>query len=187
MELSCQSDSNECYNIFVVHCVHMFSRRNNEKIFSLITLWLLCRIHNRVNFWQLWGFGLIDVRSLPCDKFCKTVILFLCCTCTNVKCQSLLKIRKIFQNVCWNFYPAWKALTLKMPRKSASEMSSVYVIYWIFLQTFQTYFCIKANSVDPDQTAPRGAVWSGSTLFAKMIFKITSRWQSTWQLLWLAV
>ena len=24
-----------------------------------------------------------------------------------------------------------------------------------------------ANSVDPDQTAPRGAVWSGSTLFAQ--------------------
>ena len=23
-----------------------------------------------------------------------------------------------------------------------------------------------ANSADPDQTAPRGAVWSGSTLFA---------------------
>ena len=23
-----------------------------------------------------------------------------------------------------------------------------------------------ANSVDPDQTSPRGAVWSGSTLFA---------------------
>ena len=31
-------------------------------------------------------------------------------------------------------------------------MSSVYVICWIFLQTFQTYFCIQANSVDPDQT-----------------------------------
>ena len=43
-------------------------------------------------------------------------------------------------------------------------MSSVYVVCWIFLQTFQTYFCIQANSVDPDQTAPRGAVWSGSTL-----------------------
>ena len=27
-------------------------------------------------------------------------------------------------------------------------MSSVYVICWIFLQTFQTYFCIQANSVD---------------------------------------
>ena len=26
-----------------------------------------------------------------------------------------------------------------------------------------------ANSVDPDQTAPSGAVWSGSTLFAYVI------------------
>ena len=43
-------------------------------------------------------------------------------------------------------------------------MTAVYVVCWIFLQTFQTYFCIQANSVDPDQTAPKGAVWSGSTL-----------------------
>ena len=50
-------------------------------------------------------------------------------------------------------------------------MSSVYVVCWIFLQTFQTFFCIQANSVDPDQTAPKGAVWSGSTLFAEMTFK----------------
>ena len=50
-------------------------------------------------------------------------------------------------------------------------MSSVYVVCWIFLQTFQTYFCIQANSVDPDQTAPKGAVWSGSTLFAKWLLK----------------
>ena len=49
-------------------------------------------------------------------------------------------------------------------------MSSVYVVCWIFLQTFQTYFCIQANSVDPDQT-----------------FKITSRWQSRRQLLWPAL
>ena len=63
-------------------------------------------------------------------------------------------------------------------------MSSVYVVCWIFLQTFQTYFCIQANSVDPDQTAPRGAIWSGSTLFAKMTFKITSRWHSRRQLLY---
>ena len=52
---------------------------------------------------------------------------------------------------------------------------------------FKPIFCIQANSVDPDQTAPKGAVWSGSTLFAKMTFKITSRWQSRLQLLWLAV
>ena len=50
-------------------------------------------------------------------------------------------------------------------------MSSVYVVCWIFLQTFQTYFCIQANSVDPDQTAPKAAVWSGSILFAEMTLK----------------
>ena len=43
---------------------------------------------------------------------------------------------------------------------------SVYVVCWLFLQTFQTYFCIQANSVDP-----KGAVWSGSTLFAKWLLK----------------
>ena len=42
---------------------------------------------------------------------------------------------------------------------------------------FKPILCIQANSVDPDQTAPVGAVCSGSTLFAKMTFKITSRRQ----------
>ena len=65
-------------------------------------------------------------------------------------------------------------------------MSSVYVVCWIFLQTFQTYFCIQTNSVHPNQTAPL-LLWSGSTLFAKMTFKITSRWQSRQQCLWLAI
>ena len=78
-------------------------------------------------------------------------------------------------------------LTLKAPRKTASENVVCYVVCWIFLQTFQTYFCIQANSVDPDQTAPKGAVWSWSTLFAKMTFKIISRWQSRRQLLWLVL
>ena len=56
-------------------------------------------------------------------------------------------------------------------------MLSVYVVCWIFLQSFQTSFCMQANSVDPDQTAPKGAVWSGSTLLAEKTFKFTSRWQ----------
>ena len=37
-------------------------------------------------------------------------------------------------------------------------MLSISIVCWIFLQTFQTYFCIQANSVDPD------AVWSESTV-----------------------
>ena len=32
-------------------------------------------------------------------------------------------------------------------------------------------FCIPANNVDPDQTAPKGAVWSGSTLLQKWLLK----------------
>ena len=38
-------------------------------------------------------------------------------------------------------------------------MSSVYVVCWILLQTFQTYFCMQANSVDPDQTARSSLIW----------------------------
>ena len=49
-------------------------------------------------------------------------------------------------------------------------MLHAYVVCWIFLQTFQTYFCTQVNSVDPDQTAPRRAVWSGAMLFAKNDF-----------------
>ena len=45
---------------------------------------------------------------------------------------------------------------------------------------FKPILCIQTNSVDPDQTAPLGAVWTGTTLFAKMTFKITSRWQFLW-------
>ena len=48
---------------------------------------------------------------------------------------------------------------------------------------FKHTFCIKANSMDPDQTASRGAVWSGSTLFAIMMFKVAGRRQSRRQLL----
>ena len=37
-----------------------------------------------------------------------------------------------------------------------------------------------ANSADPDQTAPRGAVWSGSSLFAipSASFGFITLWQS---------
>ena len=60
-------------------------------------------------------------------------------------------------------------LTLKAPRKTASEnvvcLSSAEYSCRLFKQ---------ANSVDPDQ---KGAVWSGSTLFAEVTFKVTSRRQ----------
>ena len=97
----------------------------------------------------------------------------------NVAAHMLLKHPIFITCTFVTFYIC--PLPLKRQEELHLKMSSVYVVCWIFLQTFQTYFCIQANSVDPDQTAPKGAVWSGSTLFAKMTFKITSRWQSRWQ------
>ena len=38
-----------------------------------------------------------------------------------------------------------------------------------FYALFLTILSGIANSVDPDQTAPSGALWSGSTLFALVI------------------
>ena len=46
------------------------------------------------------------------------------------------------------------------------KMSSVYVVCCKYLPSITAELSIEANSVDPEQTAPIGAVWSGSTLFA---------------------
>ena len=38
-----------------------------------------------------------------------------------------------------------------------------------FLSSTKIFEATKTNRVDPDQTAPVGAVWSGSTMFASML------------------
>ena len=65
-----------------------------------------------------------------------------------------------------------------MPRKPASKNVVCLCRLLNILRNFSNLFLhtdIQANSVDPDQTAPRGAVCPGSTLFAKMTFKITKQ------------
>ena len=46
------------------------------------------------------------------------------------------------------------------------KMSSAEVVCCKILPNITDKLSIEANSVDPEQTAPIGAVWSGSTLFA---------------------
>ena len=46
-------------------------------------------------------------------------------------------------------------------------MSSAEVFCYKKLPNITDELSIEANSVDQEQTAPIGAVWSGSTLFAK--------------------
>ena len=60
-----------------------------------------------------------------------------------------------------------------------------------FMHLFQKIPDRKANRVDPDQTAPEGAVWSGSALFAyailsdKLVFEILAHFAvSTNMFLW---
>ena len=44
-------------------------------------------------------------------------------------------------------------------------MLSAEVVCSKYLSKITNELCIEANSVDPEQTAPIGAVYSGSTLF----------------------
>ena len=46
------------------------------------------------------------------------------------------------------------------------KISSAEVVCCKKLPNITDKVSIEANSVDPEQTAPIGAVWSGSTLFA---------------------
>ena len=45
-------------------------------------------------------------------------------------------------------------------------MSSAEVVCCKYLPSITDILSIEANSVDPEQTAPIGTVWSGATLFA---------------------
>ena len=44
-------------------------------------------------------------------------------------------------------------------------MSSAEVVWCKKLPNITDELSIEANSMDPEQTAPIGAIWSGSTLF----------------------
>ena len=54
------------------------------------------------------------------------------------------------------------------------KMSSAEVVCCKYLPSITDELSIEANSVDPEQTAPIGAVCSGSTIFA-IEFKYFSR------------
>ena len=74
-------------------------------------------------------------------------------------------------------------LTLKTPRKPASKNVVCLLRLLNILADLSNLFLHTGKQCGPRS----GAVWSGSILFAKITFKITSRWQGRRQLLWLAV
>ena len=52
-------------------------------------------------------------------------------------------------------------------------MSFNYTCY-VYSNEIQTNFFMDANTMNPDQTAPKGAVWSGVILFAISANKLIS-------------
>ena len=62
---------------------------------------------------------------------------------------------------------------MKNNTKSTKYVCTSHIIHIKFYQVCLIILNVSkstgkmANSVDPDQTAPLGAVWSGSTLFAQ--------------------
>ena len=61
----------------------------------------------------------------------------------------------------------------KCPKISNTLFQFFFAQILLFMQLFPKIPNEKANSLDPDQTAPSGAVWSGSTLFAYAILSDT--------------
>ena len=60
--------------------------------------------------------------------------------------------------------------SLPAAKKKHLKMLSTEVFYCMLMLTSKTNFDIQANSLDPDQTAPIGAVRSVSTLFTAETF-----------------
>ena len=82
------------------------------------------------------------------------------CICSNFRRTMVQKLREnmVASLIGDSFTNKINYLsTLKAP---ITTIVICFVFCWLLLKV------IVANSVDPDQTAPLGAVWSGSTLFA---------------------
>ena len=71
--------------------------------------------------------------------------------------------------------------------------SILFCLNFVFIQLFLKILSGVANSADPDQTAPSGAVWSGSALFACAIcqklwcmqnFRTITLYICPWNKLW---
>ena len=110
-----------------------------------------------------------NYKNLKCNW--NTLITYMTNSCVLIRhCYTM----RLF----WTCFP--RVLTLKMPRKPASENVVCLCRLLNIIANFSNLFLHTGKQW-------KGAVWSGSTLFAKMTFKITSRWQSRRRLLWLTI
>ena len=83
----------------------------------------------------------------------------------------ILSVLGLRLKIVSNFW-VWGKLLRKLPRPYCEQLTRfppitiIVVCSLICVYTFDAYI---ANNMDPDQTAPFGAVWSGFIVFASMI------------------
>ena len=169
-----------CLNTYGKYGSYTYKETNSNPYLKVITLysqseWLhfFCLEFKVGNV--LWHHNICLTLKTPRKPASENVICL--CRLLNILAKLFKPIFAYWQTV-WTQIRLLLFLTLKMPRKPASE--NVVCLYRLLniLANFSNLFFAYRQT---------GAVWSGSTLFAKMTFKITSRWQSRQQLLWLAV
>ena len=87
-----------------------------------------------------------------------------------VTCLKLLQNwRKSYPKIIGKPHKAKRFSNLRMILKNCFLTNQIHESFKIIAYSNGPKFSygqVRANSTDPDQTAPRGAVWSGSTLFA---------------------
>ena len=85
-------------------------------------------------------------------------------------------------------WPYWMAVYRKTPKNLDSWKFAVITLkveQWFYLRAVRPKVAEGiANSVDPDQTALLGAIWSGSALFAQAYLSenLGSLWRCIWRI-----
>ena len=94
--------------------------------------------------------------------------------CTHVLCT-------VYVMNFWIWFPGNPVLTLITPVFLSWKY---HLIITVMISCTPTCFFsqLEANSMNPDQTAPKGAVWSGCILFAILATNWEGRWESRWQM-----
>ena len=84
--------------------------------------------------------------------------IFLLIFYLHIKCQYFCSLKKEIKMLSDAVWDGTFQLTLKAPRKTVSENVVCLCRLLNILANFSNLFLHTGNSVDPDQTAPKGAV-----------------------------
>ena len=103
--------------------------------------------------------------------------------------SSKISAHRVYRRVRYCIQPikiTVNILNIRTPKKICGNHSKIWTM-WLYHRVMSPNNADRmANSVDPDQTAPLGAVWSGSALFAQAYLSknLGSLWYEKWTIWW---